>query len=137
MNNMNTMEFLAEAQNNVFLCPSLHFYTPWIYLECSYSRGFIRDESTGCTYTGEVNEWTTFWNRDTREEIITVPSNIKEISTWDDWEKSFKRSKISQHSPVYRIIKAIFDGKLIAAKDPEDEYGKKYDCDYIKGYEIL
>lgn len=79
---------------------------------------------------------TTFYDKSTGDAIITVPSNLKDVSTLDKWEKNLRKYKISQHSPVYRIIKAIFDGKLIARKDFGEEYGERYTCDRLKGYEL-
>ena len=102
----------------------LHFRAPGLNLTVRYHQ------KDGLFYTEDM---TTFLNAETGEMIISVPSAIKEISTWDDWKKTLK---ISQHSPVYRIIKAIFDGKLIAAKDPEDEYDEDYEA-YIAGYELI
>jgi len=101
----------------------LHFRAPGLNLTVRYHQ------KDGLFYTEDM---TTFLNAENGEMIVSVPSNIKEISTWDDWKKTLK---ISQHSPVYRIVKAIFDGKLTAAKDPEDEYDEDYEA-YIPGYEI-
>ena len=117
------MNFVNELMNDVSHQEQLHFYVPNINLKLRYNRG---NELFGTIDT------TTFTNADTGKEIITVPSNIKEISTWDEWEKNLK---ISKHSPVYRLIKVIFEGKVFASKDPEDEYDVDYD-DYIPGYEI-
>ena len=122
-NNKDIMNIVTEIMNDVSHQEQLHFYVPSINLKLRYNRG---NELFGTVDT------TTFTNADTGKEIITVPSNIKEISTWDEWKKNLK---ISKHSPVYRLIMAIFDGKLIARKDPEDEYDVDYD-DYIPGYEI-
>ena len=117
------MNVVTEIMNDVSHQEQLHFYVPSINLKLRYNRG---NELFGTIDT------TTFTNADTGKEIITVPSNIKEISTWDELEKNLK---ISKHSPVYRLIMAIFDGKVFADKDPEDEYDVDYD-DYIPGYEI-
>ena len=117
------MNIVNEFMNDTAHQEQLHFCVPSINLKLRYNRG---NELFGTVDT------TTFTNADTGEEIITVPSNIKEISKWDEWEKNLK---ISKHSPVYRLIKAIFDGKVFAAKDPEDEYDVDYDA-YIPGYEI-
>ena len=115
--------FVTELMNDEAHQEQLHFYVPTIKLKLRYNRG---DKLFGTVDT------TTFTNADTGEEIITVLSNIAESSTWDEWKKNLK---ISKHSPVYRIIKAIFERKLIARKDPEDEYDVDYDG-YIPGYEI-
>ena len=117
------MNVVTEIMNDTAHQEQLHFYVPTINLKIRYNRG---NELFGTVDT------TTFTNADTGEEIITVPSNIAESSTWDEWEKNLK---ISKHSSVYRLIKAIFEGKVFAAKDPEDEYDVDYD-DYIPGYEI-
>ena len=122
-NNKDIMNVVNELMNDTSHQEQLHFYVPTINLKLRYNRG---NELFGTVDT------TTFTNADTGKEIITVPSNIKEISTWDEWKKNLK---ISKHSPVYRLIKAIFEGKVFAAKDPEDEYDVDYD-DYIPGYEI-
>ena len=121
--NKDIMNVVTEIMNDAAHQEQLHFYVPSINLKLRYNRG---NKLFGTVDT------TTFTNADTGKEIITVPSNIKEISTWDEWEKNLK---ISKHSPVYRLIKAIFEGKVFAAKDPEDEYDVDYD-DYIPGYEI-
>ena len=127
-NNKDIMNIVNEFMNDVSHQEQLHFYVPTINLKLRYNRG---NELFGTVDT------TTFTNADTGKEIITVPSNIKEISKWSDWEFYLKGSKkvVSKHSPVYRLIKAIFDGKVFVAKDPEDEYDVDYD-DYIPGYEI-
>ena len=121
--NKDIMNVVTEIMNDAAHQEQLHFYVPSINLKLRYNRG---NKLFGTVDT------TTFTNADTGKEIITVPSNIKEISTWDEWEKNLK---ISKHSPVYRLIKAIFEGKVFAAKDPEDEYDVDYDA-YIPGYEI-
>lgn len=123
MKNKVIMNFVTELMNDAAHQEQLHFYVPTINLKLRYNRG---DKLFGTVDT------TTFTNANTGKEIITVPSNIAEISTWDEWKKNLN---ISQHSPVYRIIKAIFDGKVFAAKDHEDEYDVDYDG-YIPGYEI-
>ena len=122
-NNKDIMNIVNELMNDAAHQEQLHFCVPSINLKLRYNRG---NELFGTVDT------TTFTNADTGKEIITVPSNIAESSTWDEWEKNLN---ISKHSPVYRLIKAIFDGKVFAAKDPEDEYDVDYD-DYIHGYEI-
>ena len=122
-NNKDIMNIVTELMNDTAHQEQLHFYVPSINLKLRYNRG---NELFGTVDT------TTFTNADTGKEIITVPSNIAECSTWDEWEKNLN---ISKHSPFYRIIKAIFDGKLIARKDPEDEYDVDY-VGYIPGYEI-
>ena len=122
-NNKDIMNFVDEFMNDTAHQEQLHFYVPTINLKLRYNRG---NELFGTVDT------TTFTNADTGKEIITVPSNIAESSTWDEWEKNLN---ISKHSPVYRLIKAIFEGKVFAAKDPEDEYDVD-DVDYIPGYEI-
>ena len=121
--NKDIMNIVTEIMNDTAHQEQLHFYVPTIKLKLRYNRG---NDLFGTVDT------TTFTNADTGKEIITVPSNIKEISTWDEWEKNLN---ISKHSPVYRLIKAIFEGKVFASKDPEDEYDVDYD-DYIPGYEI-
>ena len=127
-NNKDIMNIVNEFMNDVSHQEQLHFYVPTINLKLRYNRG---NELFGTVDT------TTFTNADTGKEIITVPSNIKEISKWSDWDFYLTGSKkvVSKHSPVYRLIKAIFDGKVFVAKDPEDEYDVDYD-DYIPGYEI-
>lgn len=122
---MNVKNFCAVIRNSMYFTNDhrIHFYVPTINLELEYGHDAFGKKDV-----------TTFYNKDTGEEIITVPSNLKEISTWDQWKKQLK---ISQHSPVYRIIKAIFDGKLIAVKDPDDAYGERYICGCIKGYELM
>ena len=122
------MNVVTEIMNDTEHQEQLHFYVPSIKLKLRYNRG---NEIFGTVDT------TTFTIADIGIEIITVPSNIKEISKWSDWEFYLKGSKkvVSKHSPVYRLIKAIFDGKVFVAKDPEDEYDVDYD-DYIPGYEI-
>ena len=127
-NNKYIMNVVTEIMNDTAHQEQLHFYVPSINLKLRYNRG---NELFGTVDT------TTFTNADTGKEIITVPSNIKEISKWSDWEFYLKGGKkvLSKHSPVYRLIKAIFDGKVFAAKDTEDEYDVDYD-DYIPGYEI-
>ena len=121
--NKDIMNIVTEIMNDTAHQEQLHFYVPTIKLKLRYNRG---NDLFGTVDT------TTFTNADTGKEIITVPSNIKEISTWDEWEKNLN---ISKHSPVYRLIKAIFEGKVFASKDSEDEYDVDYD-DYIPGYEI-
>lgn len=121
--NKDIINFVTEMMNDAVHHEQMHFYVPTINLNVCYNRG--------SKLFGSVDT-TTFTNADTGKEIITVPSNIAESSTLDEWKKNMK---ISQHSPVYRIIKAIFDGKLIAKKDPEDEYDVEYN-DFIFGYEI-
>ena len=121
--NIDIINFVAELNNDTTHYEQTHFYVPTIDLNVRYNRG--------SKLFGSVDT-TTFTNADTGEEIITVPSNIAESSTLDEWKNNLK---ISQHSPVYRIIKAIFDGELIARKDPEDEYDVDY-VDYIPGYEL-
>ena len=121
--NKDIMNIVTEIMNDTAHQEQLHFYVPTIKLKLRYNRG---NDLFGTVDT------TTFTNADTGKEIITVPSNIKEISTWDEWEKNLN---ISKHSPVYRLIKAIFEGKVFASKDPEDEYDVDYD-EYILGYEI-
>ena len=121
--NKDIMNLVIELMNDAAHQNQLHFYVPTIKLKIRYNRG---DKLLGTVDT------TTFTNADTCEEIITVPSNIAESSTWDEWEKNLN---ISKHSPVYRIFKAIFNGKVFAAKDPEDEYDVDYDG-LILGYEI-
>ena len=127
-NNKYIMNVVTEIMNDTAHQEQLHFYVPSINLKLRYNRG---NELFSTVDT------TTFTNADTGKEIITVPSNIKEISKWSDWEFYLKGGKkvLSKHSPVYRLIKAIFDGKVFAAKDTEDEYDVDYD-DYIPGYEI-
>ena len=127
-NNKVIMNIVNEFMNDTAHQEQLHFYVPTINLKIRYNSG---NELFGTVDT------TTFTNADTGKEIITVPSNIKEISKWSDWEFYLKGGKkvLSKHSPVYRLIKAIFDGKVFVAKDPEDEYDVDYD-DYIPGYEI-
>lgn len=126
--NKDIMNLVTELMNDTAHQEQMHFYVPTINLKLHYNRGneLFRTVDT-----------TTFTNADTGEEIITVPSNIKEISKWSDLELYLKGGKkvVSKHSPVYRVIKAIFDGKVFAAKDPEDEYDVDYD-DCILGYEI-
>ena len=117
------MNFVTELMNDAAQDNLLHFYVPTIKLKLRYNRG---EKLFGTVDT------TTFTNANTGEEIITVPSNIAESSTWDEWKKNLK---ISKHSPVYRIFRAIFDGKVFAAKDPEDVYDVDYDG-FIPGYEI-
>lgn len=115
----NTKPFFTTDPSEQYL----HFRAPGLNLTVTHHEAsWLNDVDT-----------TTFADAETGETIVTVPSNIKEISTWDDWKKTLK--KISKHSPVYRVIKAIFDGKLFAAKDPEDEYDEDY-IDYLSGYEI-
>ena len=121
--NKDIMNFVNELMNDTAHQEQLHFYVPTINLKLRYNRG----NELFCTV-----DTTTFTNADTGKEIITVPSNIAESSTWDELEKNLN---ISKHSPFYRIIKAIFDGKVFASKDPEDEYDVDYDA-YIPGYEI-
>ena len=121
--NKEIMNIVTEIMNDAAHQEQLHFYVPSINLKLRYNRG---NELFGTVDT------TTFTNADTDKEIITVPSNIAESSTWDEWEKNLN---ISKHSPVYRLIMAIFDSKVFASKDPEDEYDVDYD-DYIPGYEI-
>ena len=123
MQNKDIMNFVTELMNDAAHQNQLHFCVPTINLKLRYNRG---DKLLGTVDT------TTFTNADTGEEIITVPSNIAESSTWYEWKKNLK---ISKHSPVYRIIKAIFDDKVFAAKYHEDEYDVDYD-DLILGYEI-
>ena len=127
-NNKDIMNIVNEFMNDVSHQEQLHFYVPTINLKLRYNHG---NELFGTVDT------TTFTNADTGKEIITVPSNIKEISKWSDWDFYLTGSKkvVSKHSPVYRLIMAIFDGKVFVAKDPEDEYDVDYD-DYIPGYEI-
>ena len=122
-NNKDIMNIVTELMNDTAHQEQLHFYVPSINLKLRYNRG---NELFGTVDT------TTFTNADTGKDIITVPSNIAESSTLDEWEKNLN---ISKHSQFYRIIKAIFDGKLIARKDPEDEYDVDY-VGYIPGYEI-
>lgn len=121
--NNDIINFVAELINDTTHYEQTHFYVPTINLNVCYNRG--------SNLFGSVDT-TTFTNADTGEEIITVPSNIVESSTLEEWKNKLK---ISQHSPVYRIIKAIFDGKVFASKDPEDDYDVDY-VDYIPGYEI-
>ena len=127
-NNKDIMNIVNEFMNDTAHQEQLHFYVPTINLKIRYNRG---NELFGTVDT------TTFTNADTGKEIITVPSNIKEISKWSDWDFYLTGSKkvVSKHSPVYRLIMAIFDGKVFVAKDSEDEYNVDYD-DYIPGYEI-
>ena len=127
-NNKDIMNIVNEFMNDTAHQEQLHFYVPTINLKLRYNRG---NELFGTVDT------TTFTNADTGKEIITVPSNIKEIFKWSDWEFYLTGGKkvLSKHSPVYRLIKAIFDGKVFVAKDREDEYDVDYD-DYIPGYEI-
>ena len=123
---MNIRNFCVEMHNTTSNDYRTHFYVPTINLELEYGHeDFVNKDVT------------TFYNKDNGDAIITVPSNLKEISTWDKWEKHMKNQKISQHSPVYRIIKAIFDGKLIARHDLFEEYGERYTCDCLKGYELM
>ena len=122
-NNNDFINFIAELMNDTTHYEQTHFCVPTINLNVCYNRG--------SKLFGSVDT-TTFTNADTGKQIITVQSNIAESSTFDEWKKNLK---ISQHSPVYRIIKAIFDGDLIARKDPEAEYDVDY-VDYIPGYEI-
>lgn len=72
---------------------------------------------------------------ETRDTIITVKSDICRHSSWTEWETYFKRNDVSVHSPVYRVVKAIFDEEIFIEKDPEDEYDTEY-TDYIAGYYI-
>ena len=125
---MNISKFCVELHNTTSNDYRTHFFVPTIELELEYNRG---NELFGTCDT------TTFYDKSTGDDIITVPSNLKDVSTWDKWEKSLRKYKISQHSPVYRIFKAIFDGKLIARKDFGEEYGERYTCDWLKGYEIV
>ena len=127
---MNVKNFCAALHNTYNNDNRVHFYAPTINLTVRYNRG---NKLFGTVDT------TTFTNSDTGEEIITIPSNIKEISKWSDWDFYLRGGVkiVSQHSPVYRLIKAIFNGKLIAAKSTEDEYDVDYDCDHLKGYEII
>ena len=121
--NKDIINFVAELINDTTHYEQTHFCVPTVNLNVRFNRG--------SKLFGSVDT-TTFTNADTGKEIITVPSNIAESSTFDEWKNNLK---ISQHSPVYRIIKAIFDGDLIARKDPEYEYDVDY-VDYIPGYEI-
>lgn len=121
--NNDIIDFVTELINDTTHYEQTHFYVPTINLNVRFNRG--------CNLFGSVDT-TTFTNADTGEEIITVPSNIAESSTLDEWNNKLK---ISQHSPVYRIIKAIFDGEVFASKDPEYDYDVDY-VDYIPGYEI-
>ena len=121
---MNIRSYFAEMNNNAEL--QVHFYVPTLKLLQDFGKEGFTDK-----------DMTTFYDEDTGKEIITVPCNINERYTWDVFERYFRKYKMSQHSPVYRIIKAIFDGKLQAKKDDEDEYGVKYVGGYIRGYEIL
>lgn len=123
-NTINFKHFAIDYMTDPTKYQQMHFRAPTINLTVRYHRG---NELFG------TEDTTTFTNAETGEEIITVPSNIKEISTWDDWKKCLK--KISKHSPVYRVIKAIFDGNLFADKEPEDAYEEDYRS-YILGYEI-
>lgn len=124
MTTMDIQNFCAELRETEIINDHrIHFYVPTINLQLEYGHD-----------TFENKDVTTYYDTDTGEKIITVPSDIKEISTWNQWKKNLK---ISKHSPVYRIIKAIFDDKLIAAKDTDDEYGKRYVTDWLKGYELI
>lgn len=125
---MNTSKFCVELHNTTSNDYRTHFFVPTIELELEYNRG---NELFG------TRDTTTFYDKSTGDAIITVPSNFKDVSTWDKWEKGLRNLKISQHSPVYRIIKAIFDGKLIARKDFGEEYGERYTCDRLNGYELI
>lgn len=120
---MNIRSYFAELNNSY---EPVHFYVPTLQLLQDFGKEGFTDK-----------DMTTFYDEATGQEIITVPCDIKERYTWDVFERYFRKYKMSQHSPVYRIIKAIFDGKLHAKKDDEDEYGVKYVCVYISGYEIL
>lgn len=121
---MNIRSYFAEMNNNDEL--QVHFYVPTLQLLQDFGKEGFTDK-----------DMTTFYDKDTGKEIITVPCDIDERYTWDAFERYFRKYKMSQHSPVYRIIKAIFDGNLHAKKDDADEYGVKYECVYIIGYEIL
>lgn len=123
---MNTNKFCVELHNTTSNDYRTHFFVPTLELELEFSRQFLGKR-----------DLTTFYDKSTGDAIITVPSNLKDVSTWDKWEKGLRKYKISQHSPVYRIIKAIFDGKLIARKDFGEEYGERYTCDWLKGYELI
>ena len=125
---MNTRKFCVELHNTASNDYRTHFFVPTIELELEYNRG---NELFGTCDT------TTFYDKSTGDEIITVPSNFKDVSRWDKWEKGLRNDKSAQHSPVYRIIKAIFDGNLIARKDFGEEYGERYTCDLLKGYELI
>lgn len=121
---MDITNFVTDLMNDAAHQHLLRFSVPTINLTVRHNRG---NEFFGTVDT------TTFTNHDTGEEIITVPSNIKEISTWDDWKKNLK---ISKHSPVYRIIKAIFDDDVFVTVAADDEYDRDF-YDYIAGYEII
>ena len=118
---MNIRSYFAEMNNND---EHVHFYVPTLKLLQDFGKDGFTDK-----------DMTTFYDEATGQAIITVPCDIDERYTWDAFERYFRKYKMSQHSTVYRIIKAIFDGKLIARKDPEDEYDVDY-VDYIPGYEI-
>ena len=120
---MNIRSYFAEMNNNDEL---VHFYVPTLQLLQDFGKEGFTDK-----------DMTTFYDKATGKEIINVPCDIKERYTWDVFERYFRKYKMSQHSTVYRIIKAIFDGKLRAKKDDADEYGVKYEGEYIIGYEIL
>ena len=125
---MNIRNFCVELHNTTSNDYRTHFYVPTINLELEYNRGNKLFGTCGTT---------TFYDESTGDVIITVPSNLKDVSTWEKWEKGLRKCKISQHSPVYRIIKAIFDGKIIARHDPFEEYGERYTCDCLEGYELM
>lgn len=125
---MNTRKYCVKLHNTTINDYRTHFFVPTIELELEYNRG---NKLFG------PRDTTTFYDKSTGDAIITVPCNLKDLSTWDKWENNFRKYKISQHSPVYRIIKAIFDGKLIARKDFGEEYGERYPCDRLKGYELI
>ena len=120
---MNIRSYFAEMNNNYEL---VHFYVPTLKLLQDFGKEGFTDK-----------DMTTFYDAATGQELITVPCDINERYTWDVFERYFRKYKMSQHSPVYRIIKAIFDDKLHVKKDDADEYGVKYVCEYITGYEIL
>ena len=120
---MNIRSYFAEMNNNDEL---VHFYVPTLQLLQDFGKEGFTDK-----------DMTTFYDKATGKAIINVPCDIKERYTWDVFERYFRKYKMSQHSTAYRIIKAIFDGKLRAKKDDADEYGVKYICEYIPGYEIL
>lgn len=83
----------------------------------------------------EDNIYTRIINADTGDTIITVKSDILKTSSWTDWERYLTENDVSVHSPVYRVVKSVFDEEIFVEKDAEDSYDEVYEF-YIAGYYI-
>lgn len=84
-------------------------------------------------------DWVQIYDASNKDIVVSLfIDELKNIS-WTEWKVEMTKADISVHSPLYRIMKAIYDGTVYISMDfeaDEIELDKFYEGEHVNGYYI-